>query len=63
MMPRKEVHELVNNIDHEEDDRITWGEVVNWLIKEGRIKNIANDQRLFNFTLARLTEYEHYKLG
>jgi len=63
MMPRKEVHELVNNIDHEEDDRITWGEVVNWLIKEGRIKNIANDQRLFNFTLARLTESEHFKLG
>ena len=39
----EEVRELVNSIDHVEEDRITWHEFVSWLIKEGRIRNIAND--------------------
>lgn len=55
--------ELTDTIDHVELDRITWQEFVNWLIKEGRIRNIANDQRLFTFTLARVTEEACFKMG
>ena len=38
-----DVKALVESIDHVEDDRITWQEFGNWLIKEGVIRNIAND--------------------
>ena len=58
-----EVKALLESIDHIEDDRITWQEFVNWLIKEGVIRNIANDQRLFPFTLSRIREHRSFKLG
>lgn len=38
-----EVKKLTDSIDHVEDDRITWQEFINWLIKEGMIRDIAND--------------------
>ncbi len=38
-----DVKALVESIDHVEDDRVTWQEFGNWLIKEGVIRNIAND--------------------
>jgi len=58
-----EVRTLVESIDHIEADRVTWQEFVSWLIKEGVIRNIANDQRLFPFTLCRIRETRACKLG
>lgn len=55
--------ELISTIDNVEDGRITWLEFMRWLIKEGYIRDIANDQRLFTFTLARLTEVTTFKAG
>lgn len=34
-----------------------------WLIKEGRVRDVANDQRLFTFTLARIYEKAFFKIG
>jgi hypothetical protein len=48
------VRDMVQTIDRVEDDRITWLEFANWMIKEGKIRNIANDQRLYTFTVARI---------
>jgi hypothetical protein len=59
----QEVKELIETVDHVEEGRVTWQEFVTWLIKEGRIRNIANDQRLFTFTTARIKEEAFFKMG
>ena len=50
-------------MDHVEDGRITWLELMTWLIKEGRVRDVANDQRLFTYTLARIYEKAFFKIG
>ena len=58
-----EVKHLINTIDRVEEGRITWLEFANWMIKEGKVRNIANDQRLYTFTVARLVEHKQIKIG
>ena len=44
--PKKDIHEIkemVNTIDKVEENRITWLEFATWMIKEGKVRNIAND--------------------
>jgi hypothetical protein len=50
-------------VDHVEDGWITWLEFMTWLIKEGRVRDVANDQRLFTFTLTRMCEKAFFKIG
>jgi hypothetical protein len=38
-----EIKEMVNTIDKVEENRITWLEFATWMIKEGKVRNIAND--------------------
>jgi hypothetical protein len=54
---------LTKTVDHVEEGRITWLEFVTWLIKEGRVRDVANDQRLYTFTLARINEKAFFKIG
>ncbi len=58
-----EILKLTSTIDHVEEGRITWLEFMTWLIKEGRVRDVANDQRLFTFTLARIQEKAFFKIG
>ena len=58
-----EVKHLINTIDRVEEGRITWLEFANWMIKEGKVRNIANDQRLYTVTVARLVEHKNIKIG
>jgi hypothetical protein len=53
---------MVQTIDRVEDGRITWMEFATWMIKEGRVRNIANDQRLFTFTVARIQETAFFRI-
>ncbi len=54
---------MVNTIDKVEENRITWLEFATWMIKEGKVRNIANDQRLYTFTVARIVEKAFFKIG
>ena len=33
----------MQTLDHIDDDMVTWAEFMNWLSKEGTIRNIANE--------------------
>ena len=52
----------MQGLDHVEESKVTWAEFMNWLAKEGIIRDIANDHRLFPFTLTRLQECETYQM-
>ena len=45
---------LVQSLDHVDEEKVTWAEFMNWLAKEGAVRGVANDQRLYAFTLTRL---------
>ncbi|CDW86843.1 UNKNOWN [Stylonychia lemnae] len=50
----------MQTLDHIDEDKVTWAEFMNWLSKEGTIRNIANDQRLYAFTITRIEEEQEY---
>ena len=51
-----QIKRLLSTLDHVDEEKVTWGEFMNWMTKEGILRNIANDQRLFTFTVTRLYE-------
>ena len=52
----------MQSLDHIDTEKVTWAEFMNWLAKEGIIRNIANDQRLYAFTITRIEEEKEYLL-
>eukprot|EP00347_Sterkiella_histriomuscorum_P020047 403339298 len=54
------VQKLMQTLDHVDTEKVTWAEFMNWLAKEGIIRNIANDQRLYAFSITRIEEENTY---
>jgi len=49
-------------MDRSDLEKVTWAEFLQWLLREGQVRDIANDQRLFNFPLARLQPAKSMKM-